>query len=161
MLVIYARLVKMNTCIPVTWFITSLVCKSDFCSDGASEMTSTKQGVTGKLQHLSPKYSLYCSQTATVYVTGCWAGKIGSLRCGRFPHDGDMKTNLDWGLHRRFAIFLPSPSSRQRQFGDFAITVKMWVFILLFLSCTVHSLFFFFFSVFLLAQSIWGCAKQL
>lgn len=141
MLVIYARLVKMNTCKPVTWFITSLVCKSDFCSDGASEMTSTKQGVTGKLQHLSPKYSLYCSQTATVYVTGCWAGKIGSLRCGRFPHDGDMKTNLDLGLHRRFAIFLPSPSVWE--FCHHSENVSIYTAIS-FLYCSFLVYFFFF-----------------
>ena len=44
----------------------------------------------------------------------------------------------------RFPTFPPSPSRRRRQFTDFAVAVKTWVFIPLFLSCTLH--FFFFFS---------------
>ena len=55
----------------------------------------------------------------------------------------------------RFTSFPPSPSRRQRQFRDFAVAVKTWVFIPWFLSCTLHSLVFF--SLFINTNHVGMC----
>ena len=92
---------------------------------------------------------------------------IGGLRCGRFRRDGDVKTDLDWDEFNCACDF--QHSRRRSHVGDVSLRIlsSQWkreylyryFFLVLFIPCLFVCLFFF--SVSLLAQTTWGCAKQL
>ena len=100
------------------------------------------------------------------YVYPSHRPTIGSLRCGRFRRDGDVKTDLDWGEFNCVCDF--QHSRRRPHVGDVSLRIlpSQWkreylyryFFLVLFIACLFVCLFV---SVSLLAQTTWGCAKQL
>ena len=90
----------------------------------------------------------------------CRSGFFRDLKMRTFSTRRRREDQLGLGgveLRMRFPTFPPSPSRRRRQFTDFAVAVKTWVFIPLFLSCTLH--FFFFFFSFLISTNHLGMCQ--
>ena len=104
MLVVYMRLISLTDFKPVTHFLTNVhvldgkaatvteaILKAlkerkipiskvtGFGSDGASAMSSNKEGVAGKLKRLNPNIisvHLHCTQTATLCFSSCRESQV-------------------------------------------------------------------------------------